>query len=83
MKTSDLDPELYVRWFRNSAPYINAHRGRTFVVAFSGAALALDVGDKAPNFALPSTTAKEIKLADFAGKRNVVLFFYIGAFTDT
>ncbi|RLK51384.1 N-acetylglutamate synthase [Alkalispirillum mobile] len=39
MKTSDLDPELYVRWFRNSAPYINAHRGRTFVVAFSGAAL--------------------------------------------
>jgi len=48
-----------------------------------GAALALQVGDKAPNFALPSTTAKEIKLADFAGKRHLVLFFYIGAFTNT
>ena len=48
-----------------------------------GGALALEVGDKAPNFALPSTTGKEIKLADFAGKQAIVLFFYIGAFTNT
>lgn len=48
-----------------------------------GAALALEVGDKAPNFALASSTGKEIKLADFAGKRHLVLFFYIGAFTNT
>jgi cytochrome oxidase Cu insertion factor (SCO1/SenC/PrrC family) len=50
---------------------------------FGGAAFALDVGDKAPNFALASTTGKEIKLADFAGKQSVILFFYIGAFTGT
>lgn len=30
----------YVTWFRNSSPYINAHRGRTFVVMFSGEAVA-------------------------------------------
>ena len=30
-----------------------------------------------------SSTGKEIKLADFAGKKPVVLFFYVGAFTDT
>lgn len=48
-----------------------------------GAAFALDAGDKAPNFALMSSTGKEIKLADFAGKKPVVLFFYIGAFTGT
>lgn len=49
----------------------------------AGPALAVDVGAKAPDFGLPATTAKEIKLADFAGKKNVVLFFYIGAFTNT
>ena len=49
----------------------------------SGTALALEVGDKAPNFAAAASTGKEIKLADFAGKKNLVLFFYVGAFTDT
>jgi peroxiredoxin len=49
----------------------------------TGTAHAIDVGAKAPNFALMSTTGKEIKLADFAGKKAVVLFFYIGAFTNT
>lgn len=28
-----------VQWFRNSSPYINAHRGRTFVVMLSGEVL--------------------------------------------
>jgi peroxiredoxin Q/BCP len=44
-------------------------------------ALALQVGDKAPDFTLPGTTAEEIKLADYVGKKPVVMFFYIGAFT--
>ena len=43
--------------------------------------LALQVGDKAPDFTLPGTTAEEIKLADYVGKKPVVVFFYIGAFT--
>lgn len=30
----------YVKWFRNSAPYINAHRGKTFVLMFEGEAIA-------------------------------------------
>ena len=44
-------------------------------------ALALQVGDKAPDFALPATTAESIKLADYVGQKPVVVFFYIGAFT--
>ena len=30
----------FVHWFRHSSPYINAHRGRTFVVALGGEAVA-------------------------------------------
>ncbi|MFD2165508.1 amino-acid N-acetyltransferase [Thalassotalea euphylliae] len=29
----------YVKWFRNAAPYINAHRGKTFVLMFGGEAV--------------------------------------------
>ncbi len=34
------DNQDYVKWFRNSAPYINAHRGKTFVLMFGGEAVA-------------------------------------------
>ena len=46
-----------------------------------GTASALQVGEKAPDFALPATTADEVKLSDFIGKKHQVLFFYVGAFT--
>ncbi len=46
-------------------------------------AQSLKVGDKAPAFSVISTTGKPVSLADYAGKKNVVLFFYIAAFTDT
>ncbi len=48
-----------------------------------GQSLALEVGEKAPPFELPSTNGEKIKLADYLGKQPVVLFFYIGAFTKT
>lgn len=35
----DRDNADYVSWFRNSSPYINAHRGRTFVIMVAGEAL--------------------------------------------
>ncbi len=34
------------------------------------------VGDKAPDFTLPSQTGEEITLSIFLGKKNVVLYFY-------
>jgi len=33
-------PEPFVRWFRQATPYVHAHRGRTFVIAFGGEAVA-------------------------------------------
>ena len=32
----------YVTWFRNFAPYINTHRGKTFVIMFNGEAVQHD-----------------------------------------
>jgi hypothetical protein len=49
----------------------------------AGRLMALQVGDKAPDFSLPATTAEKIALADYLGKKPVVVFFYIGAFTRT
>lgn len=38
-KKSSPQNDPFVEWFRNSSPYIHAHRGCTFVVAFDGEAL--------------------------------------------
>jgi cytochrome oxidase Cu insertion factor (SCO1/SenC/PrrC family) len=46
----------------------------------AGNVMALKVGDKAPDFTLPSTTGEKISLSQFQGKKPVVLFFYIFAF---
>lgn len=37
---------------------------------------ALDVGDKAPDFKLLSTTGEKISLSQFRGKKLVLLEFY-------
>lgn len=41
----------------------------------------LKVGQEAPEFALTDTEGNEVKLSDFKGKKNVVLAFYVLAFT--
>lgn len=38
--------------------------------------MSIAVGQTAPEFTLPNQDKKEVKLSDFAGKRNVVLVFY-------
>jgi peroxiredoxin len=39
------------------------------------------VGDKAPDFTLPDQDGNQVKLSSFLGKKNVVLAFYVLAFT--
>jgi len=41
----------------------------------------LKVGDKAPDFTLPSTQGGSVHLADLIGKSPVVLAFFPAAFT--
>ncbi|ALH94805.1 amino-acid N-acetyltransferase [Acinetobacter equi] len=38
-ETSQSTTLQYVHWFRHSAPYINAHRNKTFVIMFDGEAV--------------------------------------------
>ncbi|MEY4168142.1 MAG: hypothetical protein RIR52_1966 [Acidobacteriota bacterium] len=47
----------------------------------AAAAPKLKVGDLAPDFTLPGTDGKTYKLSDFRGQKNVVLAFYVLAFT--
>ncbi len=42
----------------------------------------LKAGDVAPDFTLLDQNWKPVKLSDFRGKKNVVLAFYVLAFTS-
>jgi len=46
-------------------------------------ASALEVGDKAPDFELPSSQGGRLKLSSFQGKKNVLIEFYVLDFTPT
>ncbi|KAA8731242.1 amino-acid N-acetyltransferase [Acinetobacter qingfengensis] len=39
LHSTTLETPDYVHWFRHAAPYINTHRGKTFVLMFGGEAL--------------------------------------------
>ena len=41
----------------------------------------LKVGARAPDFELTDTEGQKVRLSDFKGKKNVVLAFYVLAFT--
>lgn len=50
---------------------------------FTGAAEALEVGQKAPDFTLAAPGGKQVKLSDLLGKGPIVIFTFIQAFTAT
>ena len=51
--------------------------------AIHGPAQAVEVGDKAPDFELASTQSGKFKLSEAAGKKNVIVQFYVLDFTPT
>ncbi len=42
----------------------------------------LKIGDVAPDFTLPSDQRSSVSLSSFRGKKNVILAFYVLAFTS-
>jgi AhpC/TSA family len=53
------------------------------VVVNPGPTAAVEVGEPAPAFTLPSTTGADISLSDFKGKKFVFLEFYGSDFAPT
>jgi peroxiredoxin len=53
------------------------------LVAAPGIATAVEVGEKAPDFTLPATKGDKFSLSSFAGKKNVIIQFYVLDFTPT
>jgi hypothetical protein len=65
--------------FRGTALYTTLVATIVAIAAVLGPAppvAAIDAGDPAPEFKLPSSTGTDIALADFRGKRWVFLEFY-------
>lgn len=52
-------------------------------VVMVSAASALEVGEKAPDFALNGVDGKPVKLSELTAKGPVVIFTFIAAFTPT
>ena len=44
---------------------------------------ALEIGEQAPDFTLPSTTGEPISLSQFRGKKLVLIEFHVGDFGVT
>jgi peroxiredoxin Q/BCP len=71
--------------------WIAKHAGRLVVVGgllavmlgVAGVALAVEVGEKAPDFTLPSTAGENINLSQFWNKKLVLLEFYVSDFGAT
>ncbi len=47
-------------------------------VLLAGVSAALEVGEQAPDFTLPSTTGEKISLSQYRGKQLVLIEFFVG-----
>jgi len=52
-------------------------------LSLTGAASALEVGQKAPDFSLTGPDGKPVRLSDLTAKGPVVIYTFIAAFTPT
>lgn len=65
------------------AVYLRSLMVVLIVVVSAGMAMALETGQPAPDFTLPSTTGEKISLSQFKGKKHVLIQFYRVDFNPT
>ena len=68
------------RWFRRSALVVAAFTLGLWLIPMP--APAAEVGEKAPDFLMHSTVGETVRLSDYQGEKNVLLFFFLAAFTS-
>ena len=73
---------LHARRLRRTAPLL-VLAGALLVLALAPPVAALEVGQKAPDFTLPASDGKQVKLSELTAKGPVVIYTFIAAFTNT
>jgi peroxiredoxin len=71
---------MQIQWFRRSTLAAVLLTLGLWMVPMP--APAVEVGEKAPDFLLHSTVGETVRLSDYQGKKNVLLFFFVAAFTS-
>lgn len=67
---------MFTQWRKTGVAVLGA-----VAMLASSVGMALEVGDKAPDFTLQASDGKTYSLSDFAGKQPVVVAFFPAAFT--
>jgi len=66
--------------FRFSSSFVPSkfleRNNRRLAPEFVGLLMEVKAGDKAPDFTLPSQMGDAVKLSEFLGRKNIVLYFY-------
>jgi len=64
------------RWMILPSSLVRFLMALALVFVLPTVSAGVEVGEKAPDFELPSTTGGTVRLSDFAAKKNVILEFY-------
>jgi peroxiredoxin len=64
------------RWLMVAIAFLSLGRGLLPI-----AAAAVAVGEHAPDFVMHSTVGESVRLADYQGRKHVLVFFFPAAFT--
>jgi hypothetical protein len=70
---------MQIKWFRGNALAAVLFTMGLWMVPMP--APAVEVGQQAPDFVMHSTVGESVRLSDYQGKKSVMLFFFVAAFT--
>ncbi|MBI4381370.1 MAG: redoxin domain-containing protein [candidate division NC10 bacterium] len=65
------------RWLMMASRLLRHMAPLLLVLVLPAMSAGVEVGEKAPDFELPSTMGGKIRLSDFAGRKNVILEFHV------